>query len=182
MTGWDEEKSAFIRKLERQEECFSELFAKDKDGIIIGLSERDTLSRLRERNNAVLARLKSREFAVAVVGLEKAGKSTLGNALINSEILPEYTERCTYTTTELRAGDRNEAEITFYSVEEFSRIFREMLASVGYTGTADFRNIKPEDFSRYWEAVGEDSSKRDIYERHNGKTDEDILTILRGRK
>ncbi len=105
LTGWDEEKSAFIRKLERQEECFSELFAKDKDGIIIGHTERDTLSRLRERNTAVLARLKSREFAVAVVGLEKAGKSTLGNALINSEILPEYTERCTYTTTELRAGD-----------------------------------------------------------------------------
>ena len=51
---------------------------------------------------------------------------------------------------------------------------------MGYTGTADFRHIKPEDFARYWEAVGEDPSKRDTYERHNGKTDEDILTILRG--
>ena len=180
MSTWDEEKLAFIRKLEKQEECFSELFAKDKDGIIIGPAERQTLAALRERNSAVLGRLRSREFAVAVVGLEKAGKSTLGNALINSEILPEYTERCTYTTTELRAGDRNEAEITFYTDEEFSRIFRDMLASVGYNGNADFRNITPEDFSRYWEAVGEDSSKRDIYERHNGKTDEDILTILRG--
>ena len=177
---WDEEKLAFIRKLEKQEECFAELFAKDKDGMIIGPSERSTLASLRERNSAVLSRLHSREFAVAVVGLEKAGKSTLGNALINSEILPEYTERCTYTTTELRAGEHNEAEITFYTDEEFTRIFRDMLSSVGYTGTADFRNIKPEDFSRYWEAVGEDSSKRDIYERHNGKTDEDILTILRG--
>ena len=180
MDSWDEEKSAFIRKLEKQEECFAELFAKDKEGMIIGPSERATLSQLRERNSAVLGRLRSREFAVAVVGLEKAGKSTLGNALINSEILPEYTERCTYTTTELRAGDRNEAEITFYTDEEFTRIFRDMLASVGYTGTADFRNIKPEDFRRYWEAVGEDSSKLAIYERHNGKTDEDILTILRG--
>ena len=180
MSTWDEEKLAFIRKLEKQEECFSELFAKDKDGIIIGPAERQTLAALRERNSAVLGRLRSREFAVAVVGLEKAGKSTLGNALINSEILPEYTERCTYTTTELRAGDRNEAEITFYTDEEFSRIFRDMLASVGYNGNADFRNITPEDFARYWEAVGEDSSKRDIYERHNGKTDEDILTILRG--
>ena len=180
MEGWDKEKQAFIEKLERQEECFKELFTKDKDGMIIGPSERDTLSELRERNNAVLSRLKSREFAVAVVGLEKAGKSTLGNALINSEILPEYTERCTYTTTELRAGDKNEAEVTFYSEEEFARIFREMLQSVGYDGSADFRTLSPETFARYWEAVGEDESKRAVYERHNGKTDEDILTILRG--
>ena len=180
MDTWDEEKSAFIRKLEKQEECFAELFAKDKEGMIIGLSERSTLTKLRERNSAVLGRLRSREFAVAVVGLEKAGKSTLGNALINSEILPEYTERCTYTTTELRAGERNEAEITFYTDEEFMGIFRDMLSSVGYEGSADFRTLTPETFSRYWEAVSEDSTKRAIYERHNGKTDEDILTILRG--
>lgn len=180
MSNWDKDKQAFIDKLERQEDCFRELFTKDKDGMIIGPTERQVLAALRQRNNAVLSRLKSREFAVAVVGLEKAGKSTLGNALINSEILPEYTERCTYTTTELRAGDKNEGEVTFYSEEEFTRIFRDMLQSVGYDGSADFRTLSPETFARYWEAVGEDESKRSIYERHNGKTDEDILTILRG--
>ncbi|MBQ7544165.1 MAG: dynamin family protein [Synergistaceae bacterium] len=182
MEGWDEAKQAFIEKLERQEKCFMELFERDKNGIVIGFDERRTLEALRARNSAVLSRLKSREFAVAVVGLEKAGKSTLGNALINSEILPEYTERCTYTTTELRAGDKNEAEVTFYSEAEFTAIFREMLQSVGYDGSADFRTLAPETFAHYWEAVGEDSSKRDLYERHNGKTDEDILTILRGSK
>ncbi len=148
--------------------------------MIIGFTEREKLRGLSERNSAILEKLKSREFTVAVVGLEKAGKSTLGNALINSEILPEYTERCTYTTTELRAGDQNEAEITFYTEDEFSRIFRDMLSSVGYDAAADFRTITPEIFSRYWEAVSEDPAKRDLYERHNGKTDEDILTILKG--
>lgn len=72
--------------------------------MIIGFDERERLRGLFERNKIILEKLKSREFTVAIVGLEKAGKSTLGNALINSEILPEYTERCTYTTTELRAG------------------------------------------------------------------------------
>ena len=153
---------------------------KDKEGMIIGFDEREKLRELSERNSIILKKLKSREFTVAVVGLEKAGKSTLGNALINSEILPEYTERCTYTTTELRAGEQNEAEITFYTEEEFSRIFREMLSSVGYDAAADFRTITPETFSRYWEAVSEDPGKRDLYERHNGKTDEDIITILKG--
>ena len=33
-----------------------------------------------------------------------------------------------------------------------------------------------------WEAVSEDPEKRGLYERHNGKTDEDILTILRGSR
>lgn len=150
--------------------------------MIIGFNEREKLQGLSERNRVILEKLKSREFTVAVVGLEKAGKSTLGNALINSEILPEYTERCTYTTTELRAGEQNEAEITFYTEDEFSKIFRDMLSSVGYDAAADFRTITPETFSRYWEAVSEDPGKRDLYERHNGKTDEDIITILKGSR
>ncbi|MBQ6774190.1 MAG: dynamin family protein [Synergistaceae bacterium] len=180
MDNWDEKRQSFIEWLARQEDFFNELLTKDKDGIVIGFDERGKLESLRKRSSSILQKLRSREFTVAVVGLEKAGKSTLGNALIKSEILPEYTERCTYTTTELRAGERNEAEITFYTDEEFNKIFQDMLISVGYNAQADFRTLTPEIFSRYWEAVSEDPSKRDLYERHNGKTDEDIITILKG--
>ena len=182
MDSWDEKRQSFIERLTKQEDCFSQLFTQDKNGMIIGFAEREKLQCLRERNNLILAKLRNKEFTVAVVGLEKAGKSTLGNALINSEILPEYTERCTYTTTELRAGERNEAEITFYSDEEFDKIFQEMLSSVGYDAGADFRTLSPETFLRYWEAVSEDPEKRNLYERHNGKTDEDIITILKGSR
>ena len=109
MDNWDEKRQSFIEWLARQEDFFNELLTKDKDGIVIGFDERGKLESLRKRSSSILQKLRSREFTVAVVGLEKAGKSTLGNALIKSEILPEYTERCTYTTTELRAGERNEA-------------------------------------------------------------------------
>lgn len=180
MENWEEKRLSFIDKLTKQEECFNELFTKDKDSMIIGPEERKRLDDLRRRNSSILDKLKSREFTVAVVGLEKAGKSTLGNALINSEILPEYTERCTYTTTELRAGEHNEAEITFYTEEEFTKIFQDMLSSVGYDLQADFRTLTPDTFMRYWEAVSDDPGKRDLYERRNGKTDEDIITILKG--
>ena len=180
MDNWEEERLSFINKLIKQEECFNELFTKDRDGMIIGSEEREKLNDLRRRNMSILDKLKSKEFTVAVVGLEKAGKSTLGNALIKSEILPEYTERCTYTTTELRAGEQNEAEITFYSEEEFTKIFQGMLSAVGHNLQADFRTLTPDTFRRYWEAVSDDPGKRELYERHNGKTDEDIITILKG--
>ena len=91
-------------KLENTASLFQQLFEKDPHGMIIGYEEREHLKELQRRNEKVLNKLKSREFSVAVVGLEKAGKSTLGNALINAIVLPEYTERCTYTTTEIRAG------------------------------------------------------------------------------
>ncbi|MBR1602502.1 MAG: dynamin family protein [Synergistaceae bacterium] len=182
MDNWEEKRLLFIENLKKQEECFNELFTKDKDSIIISSEERGKLNDLKRRNKSILEKLESREFTVAVVGLEKAGKSTLGNALINSEILPEYTERCTYTTTELRAGEQNEAEITFYSEEEFARIFQKMLSDVGYNYNlqADFRTLTPDTFRSYWEAVSDDPDKRNLYERHNGKTDEDIITILKG--
>ncbi|MBQ7594384.1 MAG: dynamin family protein [Synergistaceae bacterium] len=182
MENWAEKRASFIAKLEQHEKFFSEIFTIDKDGIIIGFQERNILYDLRQRNNVILDKLRSRSFTVAVIGLEKAGKSTLSNALIKSEILPEYTERCTYTTTELRAGERNEAEITFYSNEEFTKIFQDMLNSAGYEPPADFRTLTPENFRHYWKTVSSDETKRALYERNNGKTDEDIISILEGSR
>ena len=102
----DSAREQFIKKLENAAGLFQELFEKDPHGMIIGYEERERLKDLKRRNENVLNKLKSREFSVAVVGLEKAGKSTLGNALIRSIVLPEYPERCTYTTTDSRGRQR----------------------------------------------------------------------------
>jgi hypothetical protein len=48
-----------------------------------------------------LERLKKREFRIAVVGLEKAGKSTFINAWLECDLLPAKAARCTFTTTQL---------------------------------------------------------------------------------
>ena len=64
----------------------------------------------------MIQKLTNQEFTVAVVGFEKAGKSTLVNALLKLIVLPVYTERCTYTTTETRAGSNDTATIYFYSI------------------------------------------------------------------
>jgi hypothetical protein len=48
-----------------------------------------------------LERLKKREFRIAVVGLEKAGKSTFVNAWLECDLLPAKGGRCTFTTTQI---------------------------------------------------------------------------------
>ena len=53
------------------------------------------------RLNQQLERLRANRFEVAVIGLEKAGKSALLNAWLGQEILPSARERCTFTSTEI---------------------------------------------------------------------------------
>ncbi len=181
MGDWEKSKQDFIDKLSQADRTFSEIFKVDSESLVIQGAEREELARLQAANKKVLAKLQSREFTVAIVGLEKAGKSTLGNALIKSMVLPEYAERCTYTTTEIRSGDTDVAEIYFYSREEFNKNFRRMLNDVKYPDAVDFFTMTYEAFDRYWKAVETDPDQRGIFMVHNGTTAEDIKAMLEGK-
>lgn len=182
MSNWEESKQNFIDKLSNADRIFDEIFKTDSEGLVIQGKEREELKNLQTANKKILNKLKSREFTVAIVGLEKAGKSTLGNALIKSMVLPEYASRCTYTTTEIRAGDTDVAEVYFYSREEFNKNFKRMLNDIKYPDAADFGTMTLETFVRYWKAVETDPAQRGIFLLHNGTTAEDIKTILAGKQ
>jgi len=62
---------------------------------------KDILLQEAEPTRRQLERLKKREFRIAVVGLEKAGKSTFINAWLECDLLPAKAARCTFTTTQL---------------------------------------------------------------------------------
>ena len=171
-----------IQNLSRVDDTLNEIFKIDGAHLIVQGEERAKLERLQAANKNILHKLQSREFTVAIVGLEKAGKSTLGNALIKSMVLPEYSERCTYTTTEIRAGDTDVAEVYFYSRDEFNGIFKRMLANVEYTGAEDFFNMTLEMFKRYWSGVENNPEQSKIFNDHNGTTAEDIKTMLEGKQ
>ncbi len=67
-------------------------------------------------------KLKANCFEVAVLGLEKAGKSTLLNAWFGVEILPAMDERCTYTSCEIWSAPSEDDQgyiIEYYAPEEF---------------------------------------------------------------
>ena len=77
------------------------------------------------RLNRQLERLHANRFEVAVIGLEKAGKSALLNAWLGQEILPSARERCTFTSTEIWSAQTEHDQllsIQYYSKEEISTL------------------------------------------------------------
>ena len=63
--------------------------------------QKTILQKAGEPAEKLMRRLQNGEFRIAVVGLEKAGKSTFVNAWLGSDLLPAKPARCTFTTTQI---------------------------------------------------------------------------------
>lgn len=113
-------------------------------GIIEGISTaaqsfmpqelKSKLFELHGLNSELLERVRNNSFEIAIVGLEKAGKSTFANALIGLDILPAKEERCTYTSSCVKYADQTYAEVEYYTSGEFNERFESNLRALG----ADF--------------------------------------------
>ncbi|MEH1920711.1 dynamin family protein [Nostoc sp.] len=76
-----------------------------------------------------LERLKKREFRIAVVGLEKAGKSTFINAWLECDLLPAKGGRCTFTTTQIYSVENDteqKLEVQAKTEEQFINLLKEL--------------------------------------------------------
>ena len=74
-------------------------------------------------------RLKRGEFRIAVVGLEKAGKSTFVNAWLGCDLLPAKSQRCTFTTTQIYSvpdESQQRLEIEPKNFEQFNQLRRDL--------------------------------------------------------
>lgn len=71
--------------------------------------EKQAIQNLHAPAENLMFRLQKGEFRIAVVGLEKAGKSTFVNAWLGSDLLPAKPARCTFTTTQIYSV-RHDAE------------------------------------------------------------------------
>ena len=93
---------------------------------------------------------------IVFAGPNGSGKSSLTNALVGiQDCLPVDTVRCTYTTTQLRAGNTNQGEVNFYSSEEFEKRFKERLDKIGCNiSPCDFQNINLQTFEDWGESLG----------------------------
>jgi len=90
---------------------------------------KDVLLQEAEPTRRQLERLRKREFRIAVVGLEKAGKSTFINAWLECDLLPAKGGRCTFTTTQIYSVE-NESEqrleVQARTDEEFINLLKEL--------------------------------------------------------
>lgn len=169
MSDWEQSKQDFVDKLSAAAATFNSVFVADPAGLVINGDKRKKLESLYKKSKNILQKLTSREFTVAIVGMENSGKSSLGNALIKSRVLPQYHERCTFTKTEIRAGEEDIAEVHFYSRAEFNENFRRMLSDVGYTEGGDFSTMTAETFNRYWAGVENDEANRQLVEKSDNE-------------
>lgn len=178
--AFKQEKAYQIEELKKQNALIQKM---EKDGIHIGLLTGEQsliLQRIREKNQHYLHKLEKDEFEIAIVGLEKAGKSTFANALIENTVLPAAPERCTFTSTCLLYGS-DKAHVTFYTEAEFNQIFISLLKEIEYSNAekAHFKTLNEQDFSDYFDSLRE--KNKNIFNAHSGKTDEEIREILRFR-
>jgi len=120
--NFEQEKLLEIEKINNQNQFIQKIKEKNSQVHIFTIKEIEIFEKIFEKNKNYLHKLESNEFEIAIVGLEKAGKSTFANALIENYILPSAPERCTFTATRLIHGN-DKAMIEFYTEIEFDEIF-----------------------------------------------------------
>ncbi len=124
------EKEKLIKCTENEVECTSKLLHQ-RYSSIIGESRSVELRKIHKKLHFLLDKLKNNTFEVAIVGLEKSGKSTFANAFMGCDILPTKDARCTYTATRICYGTDDKAEVKFYSTNEFNEGFQQKLLALG---------------------------------------------------
>lgn len=124
------EKAELIEKIQQDNTVIEQLTNSNQSVRLLNIDQMQKLEEIKQKNLNFQHKLESNEFEIAIVGLEKAGKSTFANALIKSSILPSAPERCTFTSTRLVSGANN-ASVHFYTEVEFDNIFQELLKEIG---------------------------------------------------
>ena len=105
ITPWEELSQRYIREIKSASHVYYKArHLKSRLSVSEAGEAGATLERLASSMEALertQRRLEQGEFRIAVVGLEKAGKSTFVNAWLGHDLLPSDTSRCTFTTTQV---------------------------------------------------------------------------------
>jgi len=126
--NFNEQKQIEIEKLQKINKVLEKVV-----NAPVSLVENEELLKIQNllnKNRSLINKLQKDEFEIAIVGLEKAGKSTFANALIKANILPSAPERCTFTSTKLMYSSDDKAKIAFYTKDEFNEILSILFYSI----------------------------------------------------
>lgn len=138
MGDFETERIEFKSKVGKQREAIANLLELSNQHS--GLFDAIMIKQLRDyqkKCEKLYTKLDKNEFEIAIVGLEKAGKSTFGNALMENRILPDADERCTYTSTCIRFG-QDRAVVTFFNSREMDEVLRGYLDALGVENTESY--------------------------------------------
>lgn len=174
MENQTQEKLEIINKATELNQFIKSIINDNKELNFIDITKIQKIANL---NETLLNKLTKDELEIAIIGLEKAGKSTFANALIESNIFPSAAERCTYTITRLTYGE-DRAIVTFYTEEEFNERFIDLLNTIKYPNIDKntLKTLKIEDFTHYFNSLEE--NQPELYNTHKGKAEIEIKDIL----
>ncbi len=165
-----EERIEYSKKLESQIRGIKELIALPSSIITPTIIEE--LKKIRTKAEKCKRKIDTGEFEIAIIGLEKSGKSTFANAIIENDTLPVADRRCTYTSSSIQYGEKDHAVVYFLKPEEFYADFTDKLKMVGIKNyqTISLDNLSLEKYKQLYEQEGNKQ-----YETTLNKDIEDIL-------
>ena len=165
-------KLEILKYVEKYTDILDEI-GKIKDRVLIEDSSKNLFNKINNKLNSRKARLKKPKFEVAIIGLEKAGKSTFANALLKDDYLPQAPNRCTYTTTTIESSkENNRATISFYTKNEFLESFQATCKDIELQNI-DFETITLDSFEKILQ------EKSALFQNSNNA--DDIRAIIKNR-
>lgn len=172
----EKEKKNYIEKAKRINDTIDKIL-KMESGDIITNDMKLQLEKIQKEACRVYRKLEKDEFEIAIVGQEKAGKSSFSNALIERNLLPTADERCTYTATCMKYAEDDNATICFYGIQEFERDFVDKLRKIGIKNpeSYSYQNLTEDKYKELYRQRSENGGQFDE------TLNEDILNIIKNR-
>lgn len=172
--SWETEKEDYINKLRRLKVGAANILDLPANRIVNPETAR-RLEDIRDNAEFLLEKLEKGIFEIAVVGLEKAGKSSFSNAIAGLNTLPTADRRCTYTSTCIRPGTSNAAIVTFLTRAELDQDLREKLAKlrIANAGNYNLDNLPLEKYEQLYR-----DSPEEVKKAFGDTVNEEIRAIL----
>ena len=98
-------KIELLEKLNKTNLMLIDILKNTQETDLLNEAQYKLLNATLDQNKEYQHRLEKENFEIAIIGTEKAGKSTFTNALIKSTFLPSAIERCTFTSTTIEYGE-----------------------------------------------------------------------------
>lgn len=147
-SGWEEIRKEYQSRMELASEIIEKSVSlTNRVPEIDIISLRAKILAIREQITKEHHRLKENRFNVAIIGLEKAGKSLLLNAWLGEDILPSREERCTYTSTEIWSAptvEEQRYEVEYFTKEEFRTQLDQRKADLNRLTGRDRKDLEKE--------------------------------------
>jgi GTP-binding protein EngB required for normal cell division len=128
-----------------------------------------------EKKRSWISRLEQEDFPVAFLGSFSAGKSTIINAILGREVLPEATQSTTAFPTILRKGQENQVFLYYIDEDTKSNLWDQLCAEIGLKIDKNLAKQPQENYPAHLERIKKTVSE---YEKTSGKIDSKPLTTL----